>query len=565
VAAVSAAGEKVGAETARASNRRKAAGKDMRKAGPMKNRRRGVVLLLVLIVVTMLALGSLGFAELMLNEHRAAQTASRQSQARAFAESGAEVARQFLDRTADDQQTAGGLYDNAQRFSSQLVADDDSPRDRGRFTILAPKIEDTAVIGVRYGLQDESARINLATILNYDQSSGSSDGGDTAADNTYAHAILMGLPGMTDDTADAILDWIDADDTPRDQGAESDFYGSLDPGYTPRDRPPTSIEELLLVRGVTPELLFGYDAVKMGYSSSDSVSGAISGIDNDGSMDHGWAAYLTLWSAESTLKADGTPKINLNQTNLQTLYSQLTSVLDPSWAQYIVCYRQGGGTLDGGGQLITSQLGQGINTISSPLDLVGARVTVVSASPAGAAAGPAGAAAGPAGGSAGGGGRGAVLQNPFTTDTSAMGQYLPKLFDNCTTVSGTSIPGRININQAPRPVLLCIPGMTSDLADQIISNRVPDPTAPTAQADRTCPAWPLIEGIMPLATMKSILPYITAGGSVYRAQIIGHFDKGNPVARLEVILDATQNPTRVLFWKAHEGAFPGGAEAFAKP
>src|SRR5271169_146898 len=106
----------------------------------MKNRRRGVVLLLVLIVVTMLALGSLGFAELMLNEHRAAQTASRQSQARAFAESGAEVARQFLDRTADDQQAAGGLYDNAQRFSNQLVAEDKSPRDQGRFTVIAPKI-----------------------------------------------------------------------------------------------------------------------------------------------------------------------------------------------------------------------------------------------------------------------------------------------------------------------------------------------------------------------------------------------------------------------------------------
>ena len=166
-----------------------------------------------------------------------------------------------------------------QRFSSQLVADDDSPRDRGRFTIVAPKIDDTAVTGARYGLQDESAKINLATILNLrsiQRSPAMAD--DSAADNTNAHAILMGLPGMTDDTADAILDWIDADDTPRDQGAESDFYGSLDNGYTPRDRPPVSIEELLLVRGVTPELLFGYDAVKMGYSSSDSVSAAISGV-----------------------------------------------------------------------------------------------------------------------------------------------------------------------------------------------------------------------------------------------------------------------------------------------
>ena len=104
--------------------------------------------MLVLIVVTMLALGSLGFAELMLNEHRAALTASRQSQARALAEAGREVARQFLDRYPDDIQTAGGLYDNPQRFSSQIVADDASPRDQGRFTILAPKIDDTVIAGV---------------------------------------------------------------------------------------------------------------------------------------------------------------------------------------------------------------------------------------------------------------------------------------------------------------------------------------------------------------------------------------------------------------------------------
>ncbi len=54
---------------------------------------------------------------------------------------------------------------------------------------------------------------------------------------------------------------------------------------------------------------------------------------------------------------------------------------------------------------------------------------------------------------------------------------------------------------------------------------------------------------MPLATMKLILPYITAGGSVYRAQIIGHFDKGTPSTRLEVMIDATQHPAQVLFWK----------------
>ncbi len=54
---------------------------------------------------------------------------------------------------------------------------------------------------------------------------------------------------------------------------------------------------------------------------------------------------------------------------------------------------------------------------------------------------------------------------------------------------------------------------------------------------------------MPLKTMKSLLPFITAGGSVYRAQILGTFEGGGPTARLEVILDAGKSPTKLLFWK----------------
>ena len=93
-----------------------------------------------------------------------------------------------------------------------LVADDDTPQDRGRFTIVAPHVEDRAITGIRYGLQDESTRINLTTLLQADKSSKGS-----------AKAMLMGLPGMTDEISDAILDWIDADDTPREHGAEAEL------------------------------------------------------------------------------------------------------------------------------------------------------------------------------------------------------------------------------------------------------------------------------------------------------------------------------------------------------
>ena len=48
--------------------------------------------------------------------------------------------------------------------------------------------------------------------------------------------LLMGLPGMTEDVADAILDWLDEDEEPREYGVESDYYMGLDPPYAAEKR-----------------------------------------------------------------------------------------------------------------------------------------------------------------------------------------------------------------------------------------------------------------------------------------------------------------------------------------
>ncbi len=500
--------------------------------------RRGIILILVLVVVAMLALVSLGFSERMVTERKAALTSARQSQARALAQSGAELARQFLDLDPSVQTDEGGLYDNPQRFCDVLVVDSENPRDRGRFTIIAPRIEDREITDARYGLQDESNRINLTTILQADKSK-------PGASKT----MLMGLPGMTDATANAILDWIDTDDTPRDQGAESEYYSGLTPGYAPRNGPPASIEELLLVRGVTPQLLFGNDAAAMGY-----ITDVGEGVDNsDGSMDHGWAAYLTLYSAESTTSAEGSTKIDLNDNDLQKLYDSLMMALDEQQAAFIVAYRAYGpsSTTTGGQQSRGNSAGgnaasSGIDvsklkakvTLKSVLDLIGVTVEIPAEQP-------------PSGNRPGQSGNQAPpapkrLQSPFADDPSAMSTYLPKLMA-AVTVPAKGVAGRININQAPRVVLNCIPGMTPEIADQIVARRTPDPT--TDSADHTYEAWPLAEGIVPLKTMKDLLPFVTAGGCVYRAQILGAFDEGNPTARLEVILDAGKQPTKLLSWR----------------
>jgi len=65
------------------------------------------------------------------------------------------------------------------------------------------------------------------------------------------------IPGMDENLSAAIIDWRDEDDEPLTEGAESRYYLSLDPPYSPRNAPMESIWELLLVRGVDRELFAG--------------------------------------------------------------------------------------------------------------------------------------------------------------------------------------------------------------------------------------------------------------------------------------------------------------------
>jgi general secretion pathway protein K len=63
-----------------------------------------------------------------------------------------------------------------------------------------------------------------------------------------------------DVVVDSILDWLDADDLYRANGAENDYYRSLKEPYDCKNGPLDSVEELLLVKGVTPELFYGKKA-----------------------------------------------------------------------------------------------------------------------------------------------------------------------------------------------------------------------------------------------------------------------------------------------------------------
>ena len=252
-------------------------------------------------------------------------------------------------------------------------------------------------------------------------------------------------------------------------------------------------------------------------------------------MNQGWSAYLTVYSQESNLRPDGQLKVNLNQTDLSLLQQQVSTVLGADVATFVVAFRQGQPqAASQSSQASSSASGvsldmtkPGTTQFASPADLIGVQVQVTSQASTTAGS--------------------AVLASPFPADPTAMAGYASRLFDNLTIVPTASVPGRINPSQASLPVLMGIPGMDSQTATLI--QQAQQTTSSTAGSNRNYSSWLYAEGIVPLNTYQKIAPYLTGVGRVFRSQIVGHFDRGGPVARAEVIIDATHAVPRVLLWR----------------
>jgi hypothetical protein len=84
---------------------------------------------------------------------------------------------------------------------------------------------------------------------------------NSAADDAIRKQLRQGLGEDSgeeaDQVADALLDWRDPDDLVRSDGAEKDFYQQEGLSYEPANGPFKTLTEMLLVRGVTPELFWG--------------------------------------------------------------------------------------------------------------------------------------------------------------------------------------------------------------------------------------------------------------------------------------------------------------------
>ena len=264
-----------------------------------------------MVVIAMLTLGAYSFSEIMISEAEATSMYGRQAESRAFAESGIELAAAVI--AVPESEEDASLYHNPNRFRGVLLRESDNARGRGYFSVIAPVETDPAGTALRNGLVDESGRLNLNRLLNFE------------LDEDQSREMLMHLPDMTEEVADAILDWIDSDEIPRTYGAESDYYTSLEPPYETRNGAMESIDELLQVAGVTADLLYGEDANRNGKLDPNENDGdANEPFDNaDGVLQPGWAAFLTVNARELNQRADGAERTYLNNGVLDELYDSL--------------------------------------------------------------------------------------------------------------------------------------------------------------------------------------------------------------------------------------------------
>jgi general secretion pathway protein K len=130
--------------------------------------------------------------------------------------------------------------------------------------------------------------------------------------NLWLRFLLSGRFAVVDEQQavaliDSIIDWIDRDKDERDHGAEDGYYLALADPYQPRNGPVKSLDELLLIRGMTPDIFYGNE-------ESSGISEYLTEFGDDG-------------------------KININSAPAPVL-AALAEGIDDEMAQALIAFRE---------------------------------------------------------------------------------------------------------------------------------------------------------------------------------------------------------------------------------
>ncbi len=389
--------------------------------------RRGIATLVVLLAIGIATVTLVGLQGSALRQ----AAAGREAVARVRAEWAARAALESMIAALGDVVERGeavstlGLYDRMDRMAT------------GRLLGAEFTIRHTLDGVEREGVEDAHAKINV---------------------NRMTLDDLMELPGMSEDMAAAILDWVDEDDLVRDLGAEKGYYGQLASPYEPRNGSIRTLLELELVAGVEAADVRGEDWNLNSRLDPNEDDGDATWPpdDADGELDAGWSAIITAGSVDEGLAVSGEPRLDLVAADEGQLMSRVDAI-EPLQARVILDYARREGT-------------RVEDLIATPLQAIAQSVPGLGAQP--------------------------------EAVPNLNGEQLQGLLDETTVIDpdGPPPPGRLNLNAADRETLEYLTAIQPGLADQLIFARDSRPDGFESLLD-------LLE-VVPLGALPGLSRYI---------------------------------------------------------
>ncbi|HEY4328153.1 MAG TPA: hypothetical protein VGN88_00345 [Phycisphaerae bacterium] len=438
----------------------------------------------------------------------------------------------------------------------------------------------------QYGIVDEGSKVDL---------------------NTSTTDMLNLLPEMDQYTsvAAAIKDWVDPDEDVTtdaytgEEGAESTYYEGLDTPYHAKNLPLESVEELRLVAGVDEELLYGADTNHNGVVDINESANADASLNFETSS-LGIVPFVTVYGLKATnpiLTPSDTGPTGVAPTTT-TNTNTATATTNPNSSPAGIYSDPFGNIVVDVNSTTTQQLqlvlqqyigGTRANTILT--------ATTARTSPTTAGRGTTGRGATGRGAT---GATGTTATGPFTSiwDWAVTTQLtvdeftevypyvvaiLPTPTATTTTTTTTTPPanttgtttaasapttpvGRININTAAKPAMMCIPGLEEADVDAIIAYREglvgQDPTQVPIVA------WLLDNVIQPGTDGTSVAskltqagPYITGQSTVFSADIVTVTKDGRAFKRVKIVVDDSTGTPQIIYRRdLSDGGWPLSAD-----
>jgi DNA uptake protein ComE-like DNA-binding protein len=295
------------------------------------------------------------------------------------------------------------------------------------------------------------------------------------------------------------------------------------PPYKPRSAAFQTVREMLMVRGITPDLLLAKDVHQNGLLEdlSDGANEPPKYRDTVSEDDLGWAGILTVDSAAKNVNAAGDDRVNIqtaDETSLTTVKGITRDI-----ARAMVAYRNQN-RFQGIADLLD---------VTPPRNNGNVPNARNNSTP-------------PPGGSDSSGQR-VIDENLFM-----------EIADDVTTADDKTLSGAININTAGANVLICLPGIDRDLAKKIISHR-------QSSGFFANPAELLKVDGMTRDIFKQVAPLVTARSETFRILAEGRVKSTGVRQRVQVIARVNLDGVKTASLHRNQSRFAAGFARKRRP